>query len=103
VLIGTVVPAWRDLDVLERASRVPQPVPERWVELGGRGREDHHGEYNSRMLQNCRKGAHVRSGMRRVGWVPTTLSGKGNPPGVEDERSLVCKDGDNIGIEREAG
>jgi antitoxin component of MazEF toxin-antitoxin module len=102
-LIGTVVPAWGELDVLERTSRIPQPVPERWVELGGWGREDCHGEYNSPMLQNCRKRAHVRSGTRRVRRVPTALSGERNSPGVEDERGLVCKDGGDIGIEGKAG
>jgi hypothetical protein len=102
-LTGTVVLAWGELDVLQRTLRIPQPVPEHWVELGGRGQEDRCGEYNSPMLQNRRKRAHVRSGMRRVRGVPTALSGERNPPGVEDKRSLVCEDGDDVGIEGKAG
>jgi hypothetical protein len=100
-LIGTVVPLWGELDVLEGMTRVPQPVPERWVELGGRRREDRRGEYNSQTLQSRRERPHICSSARRVRQIPAALSGKRNPPRVEDERSLVCKDGDDIGIEGE--
>jgi hypothetical protein len=92
VLIGTVVPARRRLNVLEGTLRVVQPFPERWVELGRWRWENSRWEYNSWSFQDRGEGTHVRTGTRGIREVPTTLSRKGNPPRVEDEGRLVGKD-----------
>jgi hypothetical protein len=100
-LIGTVVPVRRELDVLEGTLRMPQPVLERWVELGRRRWEDRHREYNSQLFQGCGERTHIRVSTRGIGWVPTVFPGKEDLPRVEDEGGLVIEYRNNVGVQRE--